>query len=126
MRMAVKSLVWVPKGPWEDAGYTTEPQTVQELEGIGDEIKADGIAPWCMGWESGAATGWVGTDWIEEFMLRVNGPDVYDQWVKHEIPFNDPQVAAAFALAHARNIASAKHPEAVDEDDSVPRPGEEL
>ena len=29
-------------------------------------------------------------------MLRVNGPEVYDQWVKHEIPFNDPQVKAAF------------------------------
>ena len=28
-------------------------------------------------------------------MLRVNGPEVYDQWVTHEIPFNDPKVAAA-------------------------------
>ena len=26
-------------------------------------------------------------------MLRDAGPDVYDQWVNHEIPFNDPQVA---------------------------------
>ena len=94
--MAVKSLVWVPKGPWEDAGYTTDPKSVQELESIGDEIKADGIAPWCIGIEDGGATGWVGTDWIEEYMLRVNGPEVYDQWVKHEIPFNDPQVKAAF------------------------------
>ena len=56
----------------------------------------EGIAPWCIGIEDGGATGWVGTDWIEEYMLRVNGPEVYDQWVKHEIPFNDPQVKAAF------------------------------
>jgi alpha-glucoside transport system substrate-binding protein len=96
IRMAVKSLVWVPKGPWEDAGYTTDPQSVQELESIGEEIKSGGAAPWCIGIEDGGATGWVGTDWIEEFMLRVNGPEVYDQWVKHEIPFNDPQVKAAF------------------------------
>jgi alpha-glucoside transport system substrate-binding protein len=27
-------------------------------------------------------------------MLRINGPDVYDQWVNHEIPFNDPKVKA--------------------------------
>ena len=27
-------------------------------------------------------------------MLRLNGPDVYDQWVKHKIPFNDPKVKA--------------------------------
>ena len=26
MRMAVKSLVWVPKGPWEAAGYPTDPR----------------------------------------------------------------------------------------------------
>ncbi len=31
-------------------------------------------------------------------MLRTAGPDVYDQWVKHEIPFNDPSVAHAGEL----------------------------
>ena len=40
------------------------------------------------------ATGWPITDWFEDFMLRINGPEVYDQWVNHEIPFNDPQVKA--------------------------------
>ena len=28
-------------------------------------------------------------------MLRTAGPDVYDQWVTHEIPFNDPAVQDA-------------------------------
>lgn len=28
-------------------------------------------------------------------MLRTAGPDVYDKWVKHEIPFNDPAVLNA-------------------------------
>ena len=28
-------------------------------------------------------------------MLRSAGPDVYDQWVNHEIPFNDPAVVEA-------------------------------
>jgi alpha-glucoside transport system substrate-binding protein len=96
MRVAVKSLVFVPKKPYADGGYSTSPKTVQELEGIADKIKAKGIAPWCIAYGSDAATGWVGTDWIEEFMLRINGPEVYDQWVKHEIPFDDPKVQAAF------------------------------
>jgi alpha-glucoside transport system substrate-binding protein len=30
-------------------------------------------------------------------MLRKYGPDVYDQWVNHEIPFNDPKVADVLA-----------------------------
>ena len=95
MRMAVKSIVWYPKPAYEEAGYSTEPATVQELAGIADEIRADGGSPWCMGWESDQATGWVGTDWLEEMVLRVNGPEVYDQWVSHEIPFNDPQIVEA-------------------------------
>jgi alpha-glucoside transport system substrate-binding protein len=37
----------------------------------------------------------VGTDWIEEFVLRYGGPEKYDQWVRHEIPFNDPVVLQA-------------------------------
>jgi alpha-glucoside transport system substrate-binding protein len=95
MRMAVKSLVWVPKA-YAEEGYSLEPATVQELNDIATEIKDSGTAPWCLGYESGAATGWVGTDWIEEMMLRLHGPEVYDQWVNHEIPFDAPEVQEAF------------------------------
>ncbi len=95
MRMAVKSIVWYPKPAYEDAGYSTEPASFQELIAESEKIKADGTPPWCMGWESDQATGWVGTDWLEEMVLRVAGPDVYDQWVSHEIPFNDPQIVEA-------------------------------
>jgi len=95
MRMAVKSIVWYPKPQYEDAGYNTEPATFQELMAEAEKIQGEGVAPWCMGWESDQATGWVGTDWLEEMVLRLHGPEVYDQWVKHEIPFNDPQIVEA-------------------------------
>ncbi len=95
MRMAVKSIVWYPKPQYEEAGYNTEPATFQELMAEAEKIQGEGVAPWCMGWESDQATGWVGTDWLEEMVLRVNGPEVYDQWVKHEIPFNDKQIVKA-------------------------------
>jgi alpha-glucoside transport system substrate-binding protein len=45
-----------------------------------------------VGIESGQATGWTFTDWVEDMVLRQHGPEVYDQWVSHEIPFNDPQI----------------------------------
>ena len=97
MRVAVKSLVFVPQQAYtEQGGYPTDPASVQELNDIADQIKQSGTAPWCIGYGSDAATGWVGTDWIEEFMLRLHGPEVYDQWVNHEIPFDDPKVAEAF------------------------------
>ncbi len=94
MRMAVKSIVWYPKS-FEDTSFSTEPATFQELVSESEDILASGVTPWCMGWQNDQATGWVGTDWLEEMVLRTAGPEVYDQWVAHEIPFNDPQIATA-------------------------------
>ena len=74
---------------------TTIPETLEDLTALSDQMVADGGTPWCIGAESGVATGWVLTDWIEDFMMRINGGEVYDQWINHEIPFNDPQVKAA-------------------------------
>lgn len=90
-RSNIKSLVWYSPGAFEEAGYEI-PESLEDLQALSDQIVADGGTPWCVGAESGVATGWVLTDWMEDFMLRVNGADVYDQWVNHEIPFNDPQV----------------------------------
>ncbi len=90
----VKSFVWYNPQAFEAKGYTV-PTTWDEMIALSDRIVADGGVPWCAGINSGEATGWPLTDFLEDAMLRVNGPDVYDQWVNHEIPFNDPQVAAA-------------------------------
>jgi alpha-glucoside transport system substrate-binding protein len=94
MSMNVKSLVFYPRKAFESKGYTA-PTTIAELEALTNQIKADGTTPWCVGIESAAATGWPATDWIEDFVLRYGGPEKYDQWVKHEIPFNDPVVVQA-------------------------------
>ncbi|MGE0000062.1 MAG: ABC transporter substrate-binding protein [Ilumatobacteraceae bacterium] len=90
----LKSMVWYPKDDFDAAGYTV-PTTWDELIALSDQIVADGSTPWCIGFESEGATGWPATDWMEDIMLRTAGPDVYDQWYKHEIPFNDPAVVHA-------------------------------
>lgn len=90
----VKSLVWYIPENFSDAGYAV-PQTMEELKALTQQIVDDGGTPWCIGLGSGAATGWPATDWVEDLMLRTQPPEVYDQWVKNEIPFNDPRVIAA-------------------------------
>jgi alpha-glucoside transport system substrate-binding protein len=87
----LKSLVWYSPQAFTDAGYEV-PTTHDEFLALIDTMIADGNTPLCIGLGSDAATGWPMTDWIEDYMLRLKGPDVYDQWRTHEIPFNDPDV----------------------------------
>ncbi|MFA5571070.1 MAG: ABC transporter substrate-binding protein [Sphaerochaetaceae bacterium] len=96
-RVNAKSFVWYPKKAWEREGYQV-PKTWNEMLSLMDRMVANGHTPWAIGIEAGGATGWVGTDWIEDIMLRTAGPDVYDKWVSNELPFNAPEVQHAFDI----------------------------
>jgi alpha-glucoside transport system substrate-binding protein len=89
-----KSLVWYPKDDFEAAGYEV-PQTWAEMIELSNLIVEDGDTPWCIGIESGAATGWPATDWMEEIMLRTTSLENYDMWVRGELPFSSPEVTNA-------------------------------
>jgi len=93
----VKSLVWYNPKAFADKGYEI-PNTWYELLALCEQVKEDGDVPLSIGLESGAASGWPGTDWIEDIILRTAGADVYDKWVSHEIPWTDPRVKKAFEI----------------------------
>jgi alpha-glucoside transport system substrate-binding protein len=93
-RVNGKSLVWYPKAQFEAAGYEI-PTTWDELIALSDQIVADGDTPWCIGIESGTATGWAATDWMEEIMLRTTSLENYDKWVTGELDFASPEVKNA-------------------------------
>jgi alpha-glucoside transport system substrate-binding protein len=95
----VKSFVWYSPKTFKDNGWTI-PTTWDELLALSDKIATTSdVQPWCAGFESGDATGWVGTDWMEDIVLRFGGAEVYDKWVSHEIPFNDPAIVEAIGKA---------------------------
>jgi alpha-glucoside transport system substrate-binding protein len=91
----IKSLVWYNKREFENKRYRP-PRSWDEMLTLSDKIVADGGTPWAIGLESGAASGWPGTDWIEDIMLRTADPQIYDKWVQHEIPWTHPSVKRAF------------------------------
>ena len=93
-RASVKSLVWYNMPVFEAEGYEI-PETWDELIALSDRMVADGHTPWVIGIESSGATGWTATDWIEDIMLRVHAPEVYDAWVVGDLPFNSPEVREA-------------------------------
>ena len=74
-------------------GERTAPATWADLLALSESLTALGQAAWCEGIESGIATGWPFTDWVEQMMLGFHGPEVYDQWVNHEIAFDSALVA---------------------------------
>lgn len=96
-RASLKSLVWYSIPVFEKEGYEI-PETWDEMLALTEQIKADGYVPWAVGIESSGATGWVLTDWIEDIMLRIHPPEVYDAWVEGELPFDSPEVREAFDI----------------------------
>ncbi len=93
-KVDVKSLVWYSPEAFEDMGYEI-PETMEELLELSQQIVDDGGTPWCIGLGSGAATGWPATDWVEDIMLRLHDPELYDQWITNELAFNSPEVVEA-------------------------------
>ena len=94
-RASIKSLVWYEPQVFIERGYEV-PLTWDKMMSLARQMEGDGFAPWCLSVESFGATGWVGTDWIEDIVLRQSGPDVYDQWVSSDISFEDDTIISAF------------------------------
>lgn len=94
-----KSFVWYSPQAFADAGYEI-PQTWTEMMDLTEQIRSDTGGPvWCAGVESGDATGWPGTDFIEDVVLRTTDGEAYEQWYSHAKPFNDPQYVEAWDAA---------------------------
>jgi alpha-glucoside transport system substrate-binding protein len=94
IKTAVKGLIWYsPKTIDLSAGAPTSWDALQTT--IADN-KAKATNAWCVGVESGAASGWPGTDWIEDIVLRQAGPDVYDQWWQGQVKWTDPAIKGAW------------------------------
>jgi alpha-glucoside transport system substrate-binding protein len=93
-KAANKGTVWYNPKQFTSLGYQI-PATWQDLITLSNTI-ASSKFPWSMGVSSGAASGWPAGDWIDQIYLLQNGPDMYDKWVKHQIPWTDPTVKSAF------------------------------
>jgi alpha-glucoside transport system substrate-binding protein len=93
--MNVKSLVFYNKKAFAQAGYQV-PKSLDELNSLTEQIKSDGGTPWCMGiQDTGGASGWPATDWMEDLVMRYGGGDTYNDWVSHKVKFDSPSVKQA-------------------------------
>lgn len=89
IKSALKGLIWYNTSTFTGPAPTTWDAVMSTPTGSAQSL-------WCVGLESGADSGWPGTDWVEDFVLRVSGPDVYDAWVDGTQLWSSPEIKAAF------------------------------
>ncbi len=95
IKSAVKGLIWYDPKALSQAGYQV-PKNWDELMALSQRIADSGTTPWCIGMEAGAASGWPGTDWLENIVLHQAGPDVYDQWDQGKTRWSAPEIRRAW------------------------------
>lgn len=91
----VKSIIWYSPQAFEAFGYTV-PETWADLEALVEQMVADGNVPWSLGFESGDATGWTGSDFIQDILLVQQGPDYVFGLMDGSISYDDEGVRQAY------------------------------
>jgi alpha-glucoside transport system substrate-binding protein len=98
IKASLKGPIWYDPKTFNQVSGGTMPKTWDDLMALSNKIAQTGTAPWCMGFESGASSGWPGADWLQDIMLRQYGPDVYDQWYQGTLPWTSNQVKTVFQM----------------------------
>lgn len=107
----IKSLVWYSPVSFEAGGYEV-PATWDEFVALMDQMVADGgPAPLAMGFESGGATGWTATDFVQDILLRTQDADYVAGLTTGETAWNDQGVIDAWTTyvdwANKYNVGGA-------------------
>ena len=92
----IKGPIWYNVKEFPKVSGGSMPKSWDELMSLSEKIAAGGTTPWCIGLESGAASGWPGTDWIENIVLRQAGPEVYDRWHQGQVKWSSPEIKRAW------------------------------
>ena len=92
----VKSIIWYSPAQFQTFGYQV-PTTFDELNTLVEKMVADGNVPWSMGFESGAATGWTGSDFIQDLLLTQQGPQYVMDLISGKTAYDDAGVQQAYA-----------------------------
>lgn len=93
----IKTIIWYSPANFEAFGYTV-PTTWDDLDALVEKMVADGNVPWSMGLESGDATGWTGSDFIQDILLVKQGPQYVMGIIDGSVPYNDAGVKEAYEI----------------------------
>jgi alpha-glucoside transport system substrate-binding protein len=95
MDASIKGLIWYDPVNVTKLGVQ-QPKTWDDMMTTAQKVAGSGTTPWSIGLESGAASGWPGSDWVKDFMLRQSGPDQYVKWYQGALKWTSPEVTQAW------------------------------
>jgi alpha-glucoside transport system substrate-binding protein len=99
MKADTKATVWYNPAVFEenDVEPLDADASFDDLVQVSETLKDKGIAPWSIGVESAEASGWPGSDWLQQIILNSEGgEELYDGLIDGSIPFTDPRVKDAW------------------------------
>lgn len=92
---SIKGFIWYNPKVWSAKGYAV-PKTWDDMIALQTKMKGNGDTPWCVTVNSGAATGWPGSDIEKEITLGQAGPAVYDKWWQGKQKWTSPEIKGAW------------------------------
>src|SRR5262249_45142191 len=104
IKAAVKGLIWYNTKAHDYSA--SPPKTWDDLTSQGRSNQGRAKSLWCLGIESGAASGWPATDWVEDLVLRTAGPDTYTKWYSGKIKWSDPAIKKAVQMYADQVVAN--------------------
>lgn len=93
----IKTIIWYSPAVFKAKGYDV-PKTWDDLNTLVEKMVANKDIPWSMGFESGDATGWTGSDFIQDILLVMQGPQYVNDIIAGKVPYNDAGVKAAYEI----------------------------
>jgi len=103
----IKTIIWYSPNVFTAKGYVV-PKTWDELDALVEKMKANGDVPWSMGFESGDATGWTGSDFIQDILLVQQGPQYVLDLISGKVAYSDAGVLKAYQT-YAKWAADPKY-----------------
>jgi alpha-glucoside transport system substrate-binding protein len=96
-KTAIKGLVYYNRQAFARLNIKV-PVDWDALLQISNTIADTGVTPWSIGIESGNASGWPATDWIENIFVRLYGSIVYREWYEGKLSWTSDKVKKAWQM----------------------------
>ena len=95
-RLFPNSLIWYSVEKYKDIG-SPKFNSYNDLLEFTTEYSKENKDLWCLDIESGASTGWIATNWLEDIILNNYGVEVYDQWSNQNIFSSDKAISRSIS-----------------------------